>query len=100
MCDKKNPSRFSIQFDTNNPEHGRVIEILTSKGRNKAQYITDAVLFYESNGSKDLRGTVTEIVTEILGITPDLDKNLLESADMDSSFDFADISDALEGFKK
>ena len=46
MKDKKNPQRFSIQFDQSIPEHRAVIEILLSKGRFTSRYIADAILFY------------------------------------------------------
>lgn len=99
MYEKKNPSRFSIQFDLNNPEHKKVIEILSAKGRNKAQYIADAVLCFENN-SRSLEGTVTEIVTKILGVSPKLDRTLPQDEKNDADFDFSDVADALSGFKE
>lgn len=99
MHEKKNPSRFSIQFDLNNPEHKRVIEVLSGKGRNKAQYIADAVLYFESN-SRSLEGTVTEIVTKILGVSPELNRPVPQAEKSDADFDFSDVADVLSGFKE
>ncbi|MBE5040540.1 hypothetical protein [Ructibacterium gallinarum] len=98
MCQKKNPSRFSIQFDLNNPEHKKVIEILSAKGRNKAQYIADAILCFESN-SRNLEETVTEIVTKLLGISPE-SGNPAPQPERSNDFDFSDVADALSGFKE
>lgn len=99
MCQKKNPSRFSIQFNPNNPEHKRAIEILSAKGRNKAQYIAEAVLHFEDS-ARNLEGTVTEIVTKMLGISPVLNRELPESEPSSGDFNFSDIADALNGFKE
>lgn len=68
MKSKKSPERFSIRFDSSIPEHQRVIEILSQKGRNAARYIADAVIAYESNKGS-LEATVTEVVNKILGLT-------------------------------
>jgi len=50
-CDKKADARFSLQFNQTDPAHLQVAGILNRIGRRgKAQYIVDAVLFYESHG--------------------------------------------------
>ena len=47
---KKADTRFTIQFNRAVPSHIRVAEILNRQERfAKAQYIADAVLFYEEN---------------------------------------------------
>ena len=47
---KKADTRFTIQFNRAIPSHIRVAEILNRQERfAKAQYIVDAVLFYEEN---------------------------------------------------
>ena len=43
MNAKKTPERFSIRFDSKIPEHQRVIEILSKKGRNTARYILGSI---------------------------------------------------------
>jgi len=49
MPDKKADARFSLQFNQADPAHLQVAGILNRIGRRgKAQYIVDAVLFYES----------------------------------------------------
>ena len=54
MQDKKSETRFTIQFSRTDPAHLRVAGILNRLGRSfKAQYIADAVLFYESR--EDMR---------------------------------------------
>ena len=48
---KKAEGKFTIQFNRNDPEHLQAADILNSKEwRGKAQYIVNAVLYYESHG--------------------------------------------------
>ena len=46
MADKKNPGRFTIQFNPGDPKQLSVSELLEQQGRHKAQFITNAVLHY------------------------------------------------------
>lgn len=46
MAEKKNPGRFTIQFNPNDPKQLSVSELLEQQGRHKAQFITNAVLHY------------------------------------------------------
>lgn len=46
MGEKKNPGRFTIQFNLNDPQQQAVCELLEKQGRHKAQFITSAVLQY------------------------------------------------------
>lgn len=98
MKSKKTPERFSIRFDSANPEHQKVIEILSSKGRNAARYIADAVIAYESNKGS-LEATVTEVVNKILGLNA-VGSNAPVNTDQNEAFNFDDIADDLAGFKK
>ena len=50
---KKAEMRFSIQFRQDVSEHLRVVEILNQQGRYKAQYVVDAILFYEKYHTLD-----------------------------------------------
>lgn len=100
MKDKKNPQRFSIQFDKSIPEHRAVIEILLSKGRFASRYIADAILFYENSKSESLESTVTQVVTKMLGINNVRQEPSLKSEFSDNTFDFKDIADDLDSFKK
>lgn len=100
MYAKKNPCKFNIQFDKNCPEHRQVVEILTAKGRNKAQYIANAILYFENNSGRNLEGTVTEIVTKILGTSPEQNQMLPKVEENTDDFKFSDIADALSGFKE
>lgn len=43
MLYKKNESRFSLQFDDENPKHFNAIVVLNEKKRNKANYIADLI---------------------------------------------------------
>ncbi len=102
MKDKKNPQRFSIQFDPSIPEHRAVIEILLNKGRFASRYIAEAVLFYENSKSDSLESTVTHIVSKILGLNTIPPTILEPKNNMPSNnvIDFNEIADALEGFKR
>lgn len=46
MAEKKNPGRFTIQFDLGDPQHGQVAQILEGQGRYKARFIANAVMHY------------------------------------------------------
>lgn len=101
MSEKKSPERFSIRFDSNNPEHQRVIEILSQKGRNAARYIAEAIISYEDKDKNAIETTVTEVVTKMLGINKLSQEIQINPADMsDDEFDFDEISADLAGFKK
>jgi hypothetical protein len=77
MDGKKSGVRFTIQFSRNDPAHLLVANILKSKARgDKAKYIANAVLYYESHGVasdlkhvtlidvKDLESTICRILQE------------------------------------
>lgn len=103
---KKNPQRFSIQFDQSIPEHNTVIEILIKKGRFASRYIADAILFYENNKNDSLEGTVTQIVSKMLGLTAVVSPGVSEQTEPLSpnetvnAIDYKDVAMDLEGFKK
>ena len=99
MKSKKSPERFSIRFDSSIPEHQRVIEILSQKGRNAARYIADAVIAYENCNKNSLESTVTEVVNKILGLNA-VKSNVPVDTDQNEAFNFDDIADDLAGFKK
>lgn len=46
MAEKKNPGRFTIQFNPGDPKQLSVSELLEQQGRHKAQFITNAILHY------------------------------------------------------
>ncbi len=49
MANKKDESKFTLQFSKTDPSHLKVAEILNQQGRrSKAQYIVNAVMHYEN----------------------------------------------------
>lgn len=46
MGAKKNPGRFTLHFNLEDPQQRTVSELLEQQGRHKAQFITSAVLLY------------------------------------------------------
>ena len=46
MGDKKHLGRFTVQFNLGNPQQARTAEILEQQGRQKARFISTAVLHY------------------------------------------------------
>lgn len=46
MGEKKQPGRFTLQFNMEDPQQKTVSELLEQQGRHKAQFITSAVLQY------------------------------------------------------
>jgi len=79
---KKADARFSLQFNQADPAHLQVAGILNRIGRRgKAQYIVDAVLFYENHsGGSGTKGmapideklieTVVNKTLSYIGISP------------------------------
>lgn len=51
MAAKKQPGRFTIQFNAADPQQRRVIELLNQQGRRKAAFLTSAVLYYCGQGA-------------------------------------------------
>lgn len=48
MVEKRNPGRFTIQFNINDPMHLAAASILDRQGRHKAQFIVNAISFYQA----------------------------------------------------
>lgn len=46
MVQKKDVSKFTIQFNPADPQHAQVIDILNRQGRRKAQFITNTIMHY------------------------------------------------------
>ena len=46
MGDKKHLGRFTVQFNLGDPQQARTVEILEQQGRQKARFISTAVLHY------------------------------------------------------
>lgn len=46
MTDKKDPGKFTVRFNVCDPRHRAVIDLLNRQGRNKAQFLANAVLHY------------------------------------------------------
>ena len=100
MKSKKTPERFSIRFDASDPNHKKVINILIQKGRKASRYIVDAVLAYESKSDSSLESTVTEVVNKILSSGKFDNDSSSQDKGFDEPFDFDEILEDLEKFKK
>ena len=100
MNAKKTPERFSIRFDSKIPEHQRVIEILSKKGRNTARYIADAIIAYEEKDKDVIENTVTEVVTKMLGLNKLSQEIQVNPNVSEDELDFNEISTDLAGFRK
>ena len=46
MSEKKDPGKFTIRFNIADPQQRAAAELLNRQGRYKAQFITNAMLFY------------------------------------------------------
>ena len=75
MTAKKDPSRFTVRFNLQDPSHRKAVSILEQQGaRNKANYLANAILCYEKAEPKSVgkaqqgisRTDVESIVWEIL----------------------------------
>jgi len=69
--ERKQPGRFTVQFNMEDPQQRQVAEELSRQGRRKAQFLTSAVMLYtQSPGSAALPGidmeTLRRMVQDIL----------------------------------
>ena len=63
---KKQKFRFTLQFDKNDTEHQKVVEILNEKGKKKSQYIVQAILSYSNNKNTMLsKADLNYIIKEV-----------------------------------
>ena len=98
MTNKKTPERFCIRFNLSNPEHLEVVNILSSKGRNAASYIADAILCYEKSKQSNFGISFSDVV-RVLEMNSTPSETHTNTELVDESLDFDDIADDLEGFK-
>ena len=71
MKAKKDRGRFTVRFDMENQDHVRAVEYLErQRDRGKAQYLADAILYYEKAETKSFpqtdRALIEQIVREYL----------------------------------
>ena len=75
MSQKKDVGKFTIQFNPIDPCHQRVIELLNSQGRRKAQFIANAITHYihcsqtpdiPQDISYDIKDMVVEAVNQYM----------------------------------
>ncbi len=72
---KKDLYKFTIQFNSGDPQHQQTAEILNQQGRRKAQFLVNAVLHYiHCSETPDIPqpvpidvGTIESIVRRIMG---------------------------------
>ena len=99
MNTKKSPERFSIRFNLSNPDHLEAVNILSGKGRNAANYIADAILYYEKNRQGNIGIDISNILKMLNTNPTQINANPIVQAAEDP-FDFDEISADLAGFKK
>ena len=99
MTNKKTPERFCIRFNLANPEHLEAVNILSSKGRNAACYIADAILCYEKSKQGNFSLSVSDVV-KVLEMNAGSTETHTNTEMIEESVDFDEIIDDLAGFKK
>lgn len=119
---KKDPYKFTIGFDKNDPEHVYVSELLNSTDK-KAKLIVEAILVYEGKAdatgiserlqSAQLRTMIQEIIREevrnILGAEKDSEKETKEISEMNLTVEaplpmdqemIQNVTDAMSAFRR
>lgn len=66
MTAKRTPGRFTIQFNMNDPMHLMASEILEKQGRHKAQYITNAISFYQFHFDSSAENVVIPVTNQTI----------------------------------
>lgn len=68
--DKKQRSKFTIQFNPADPMHEQVIDLLNQHGRRKAQFIVNAIMHYincsETHSTQPSQAINTELIETIV----------------------------------
>ena len=90
---------FCIRFNLSNPEHLEVVNILSSKGRNAASYIADAILCYEKSKQSNFGISFSDVV-RALETNSTSSETHTNTEFVDEFLDFDDIVDDLAEFKK
>ena len=123
MTAKKDPGRFTVRFNLSDPAHRAAVTYLEQQGaRNKANYLTNAILCYEnatpqSQGKappgfsrSDIESIVWEILEKwrpkaepIFTDAPDIARNIAPPGQQQKASNQGDalglISDALAAFQ-
>lgn len=69
MDTKKDPGKFTIRFCMTDPRQKKAVDELNAQGRLKAQFLTNAILYYvsvESSSSVPTRAELEAIVCAML----------------------------------
>lgn len=120
MRERKQPGRFTVQFNMEDPQQRQAAEELYRQGRRKAQFLTNAVMLYTQNlcsaavpgiDMETLKRVVQEILqnsTQLSSAMPDTPEDTspepeqppreLDAATADSVF--AAMSNTLAAFRK
>ena len=109
MDSKKDPGKFTVRFNIADPQQRTAAELLNQQGRCKAQFLTNAVLFYVGSTSdghvpfhlsnvtaqRSAPGTVSEsqVAVEMETASASQENESLGGDDMDS------ILRTMEAFK-
>lgn len=108
MTEKKYPYKFTIEFNKNNPQHVQAAGILNQlPRREKADYITRAILAYErkpeqGEGMVNM-GTLKQIIRQILAEefgTQAAKKEIMETEQIIDVSEQIDINDKDSDFLK
>lgn len=67
---KKDPYKFTIQFNGGDPSHKQIAEMLNQQGRRKAQFVVNAVMHYihcsETPNIPDLAMQDIDIIEQVV----------------------------------
>lgn len=69
MVEKKQPGRFTLQFNLKDPQQQTVSELLEQQGRHKTQFLTSAVLAYVQPSEQRDHSPVDEEAIEQMLLT-------------------------------
>lgn len=108
MSPKKDRGRFTICFDMSDSDHRFAVKYLEQqRDRGKAQYIAQAILFYEKNANKRIstldRALIEQIIREYLERQTDGKSELISPIPQNENCNAVPlhlISDALAEFNK
>lgn len=72
VAEKKNKGRFTIQFNSADPQQQKAVELLEQQGRHKAQFLTSVILHY-------IHCEATPDITQAIPLTnEELEKHVVE----------------------
>ena len=108
MDAKKDPGKFTVRFCMSDPRQRRAVAVLNKQGRLKAQFLTNAILYYTEEQTtlpsrEELEPMLEQIVKRMLDEREDITVKSADSTEPAESFtadSLSAITGTLQAFRR